>query len=46
MQIRHFRVNHAEEPDALWLERLLAREVGKFGLVLSRLEGGSLLWKP
>jgi poly-gamma-glutamate synthesis protein (capsule biosynthesis protein) len=46
MQIRHFRVNHAEETDALWLEGMLAREAGKFGLVLSRLDGGSLLWKP
>ena len=43
MQIRHFRVNRAGEPDALWLEATLNREAGKFGLALSRQPDGSLL---
>jgi poly-gamma-glutamate synthesis protein (capsule biosynthesis protein) len=45
MRIRHFRVNRAEETDALWLEETLNREVAKFGLALSKQADGSLLWK-
>jgi len=43
MQIRHFRVNRAEEADGRWLENTLNREAGEFGLALSRQSDGSLL---
>jgi poly-gamma-glutamate synthesis protein (capsule biosynthesis protein) len=43
MQIRHFRVNRAQEQDALWLETVLGREAGEFGMTLSRRADNALL---
>jgi poly-gamma-glutamate synthesis protein (capsule biosynthesis protein) len=43
MQIRHFRVNRPDNADARFLEDLLNREAGLFGLALSKLPDGSLV---
>jgi poly-gamma-glutamate synthesis protein (capsule biosynthesis protein) len=43
MQVRHFRVNRAEEADGRWLETRLNREAAPLGSTLERQADGSLL---
>jgi poly-gamma-glutamate synthesis protein (capsule biosynthesis protein) len=43
MQVRHFRVNRAEEADGRWLETTLRRETAELGSKLERQADGSLL---
>jgi poly-gamma-glutamate synthesis protein (capsule biosynthesis protein) len=42
MQVRRFRLNHAEDEDAHWLEAMLGREGGKLGTRVEREAGNRL----
>jgi poly-gamma-glutamate synthesis protein (capsule biosynthesis protein) len=42
MQIRRFRLNHAGDEDARWLEAMLGRECGKLGARVEREAGNRL----
>jgi poly-gamma-glutamate synthesis protein (capsule biosynthesis protein) len=42
MQVRRFRLNHAEDEDARWLETMLGREGGKLGTRVEREAGNRL----
>jgi len=42
MQVRRFRLNHAEDADARWLEAMLGREGGKLGTRVEREAGNRL----
>ena len=46
LQIRHFRLNRPAEQDSEWLFRVVARETGRFGAGVERMQDGSfrLLW--